>query len=831
MKKLLVLLVYAILAMPLFAQSWSKDLEKAAKAGNVEAQLTVGNAYLRGDGVKQNTKKAVKWLFMAAQSGNSDAVKSMCTFYSKELEQIAAAGNANAQFALGNFYAEGNGVEQNIETAFNWYGDAAAQGYKEAKPKVLGSYNPGIVKLAKAGDVDAASQVADFLFMGNGGATKNESEAAPYYAIAYKAGNKSAGTKLTTMYNAYLTGKGVPKNENLGYLYLANAAAAGIDEAKEKFYLTDTPYLEERALKGDTEAKKALAKLRGGKWYLQALDECENKGQLYGLYKAYDKNKMSIEFTGSDGQKVKLDGYSAIMKWAFDLPIDIITKGFNQIDFNNVKILSPNVAYLAYWFGWFDDNNKANEHILIKRLMNEFNNEYAKQVYDNEHFQYDYQTYDIGIIDHRKIVGFTGLDNVVMIDGKKYNSEALTADELKMLVDSLPQFAVNPEAVRVIRKYSVEKNLLDIIYLPGLIAYGPKSIIRNYEDEELLLGGFYDASKEFEITKLIVNTEIQEDQKIEFVKAHFGHSRPGNLLQITDVTKHTLKEYKINGNPGQKPYLNTKNKQIFYSATIDGQIVELELYHIYNYFWPIKYKIDGKENSVCRIVNTTVNKESFKLAVNDNKVSIEKNDMNQNHEFSDIEDFHSNEFYSSYGEKFVELSYLRPDGSLKRYIFNPSINADISVDYSKLKENLSPEYIETLIKKLPQSYCLDNSAQLYYGMSKSEYDKFCEDKKTAENNAKWDEFWTDLNKEFGKGQVDKWRNGKKLLQEGIDVRLLERYCEYQYSRFNNDCGSVQFYKRTNDGYGIYIFWETWEKTHIWTKNYKITGWTTYKRNR
>ena len=65
--------------------------------------------------------------------------------------------------------------------------------------------------------------------------------------------------------------------------------------------------------------------------------------------------------------------------------------------------------------------------------------------------------------------------------------------------------------------------------------------------------------------------------------------------------------------------------------------------------------------------------------------------MNQNHEFSDIEDFHSNEFYSSYCDKFVELSYLRPDGSLKRYIFNPSLNADISVDYSKLKENLKCE--------------------------------------------------------------------------------------------------------------------------------------------
>ena len=89
--------------MPLSAQTWSKALEKSAKAGDVEAQFTVGNAYLTGDGVKQNLKKATQWLFMAAQAGQADAIKALCTYYSDALEQVAAAGNADAQFALANF--------------------------------------------------------------------------------------------------------------------------------------------------------------------------------------------------------------------------------------------------------------------------------------------------------------------------------------------------------------------------------------------------------------------------------------------------------------------------------------------------------------------------------------------------------------------------------------------------------------------------------------------------------------------------------------------------------------------------------------------------------
>ena len=45
------------LSVPVLAQTWSKELEKTAKKGDVTAQLAVGNAYFNADGV--NAEKII----------------------------------------------------------------------------------------------------------------------------------------------------------------------------------------------------------------------------------------------------------------------------------------------------------------------------------------------------------------------------------------------------------------------------------------------------------------------------------------------------------------------------------------------------------------------------------------------------------------------------------------------------------------------------------------------------------------------------------------------------------------------------------------------------
>ena len=48
------------------AQSWSKNLEKKAKKGDVEAQVAIGEHYLYANRVKKSTSDAAKWYNRAA---------------------------------------------------------------------------------------------------------------------------------------------------------------------------------------------------------------------------------------------------------------------------------------------------------------------------------------------------------------------------------------------------------------------------------------------------------------------------------------------------------------------------------------------------------------------------------------------------------------------------------------------------------------------------------------------------------------------------------------------------------------------------------------------
>ena len=91
MKKLLFVIMMCV-AVVANAQSWSKNLEKKAKKGDVAAQVAVANAYASGDGVKLDLNKAAKWYYEAAKQGHMEARLKLYSFYSKELEIIGLDG-------------------------------------------------------------------------------------------------------------------------------------------------------------------------------------------------------------------------------------------------------------------------------------------------------------------------------------------------------------------------------------------------------------------------------------------------------------------------------------------------------------------------------------------------------------------------------------------------------------------------------------------------------------------------------------------------------------------------------------------------------------------
>ena len=81
-----------------------------AERGSIQSQYKLALRYHTGDGVEQNLTEAIEWY-----------------------KKAAARGHAEAQYTLAVRYYEGDGVEKNSWKAFKWYKLAAWQGHIEAQ--------------------------------------------------------------------------------------------------------------------------------------------------------------------------------------------------------------------------------------------------------------------------------------------------------------------------------------------------------------------------------------------------------------------------------------------------------------------------------------------------------------------------------------------------------------------------------------------------------------------------------------------------------------------------------------------------------------------------
>ena len=103
------------------------------------AHQRLGIMYREGQGVKQNSKKAIAHLKRSLEQGNSNAQKSLTVTYAKE----AREGDAESQNILGSMYYHGKGVKQSYEQAFDWFQMAAEQGHAGAQYQLGWIYNDG----------------------------------------------------------------------------------------------------------------------------------------------------------------------------------------------------------------------------------------------------------------------------------------------------------------------------------------------------------------------------------------------------------------------------------------------------------------------------------------------------------------------------------------------------------------------------------------------------------------------------------------------------------------------------------------------------------------
>lgn len=133
-----------------------EELTQKAEAGDDVAQVTLGIAYERGEGVTQDLKEAANWYRKAAEQGNAEAQLALGRCYAsryvlvrdhkeaaKWYRKAAEQGNADAQRSLGFCYLLGEGVPQDLKEAIKLFRKAAEQGDPRAQRQLGWSYRLG----------------------------------------------------------------------------------------------------------------------------------------------------------------------------------------------------------------------------------------------------------------------------------------------------------------------------------------------------------------------------------------------------------------------------------------------------------------------------------------------------------------------------------------------------------------------------------------------------------------------------------------------------------------------------------------------------------------
>jgi len=170
-----------------------------------------------------------------------------------ELTTKAEAGDASAQFQLGQAYRGGNGVPQNVEVAYKWIRKAADQGNAAAQNLVGTMYRLGegvrrdkeeavrwYQKAARQGSGDAMFNLGTCYYNGDG-VDSSEYTAFAWFLIAQEAGSPFAGEAVkrsaATMRkretaeifvqigDLYDKGEEIPRDESRAVAWLRKAAA------------------------------------------------------------------------------------------------------------------------------------------------------------------------------------------------------------------------------------------------------------------------------------------------------------------------------------------------------------------------------------------------------------------------------------------------------------------------------------------------------------------------------------------------------------------------------------------------------------------------------
>ena len=213
------------------SESSIKSCKISAEEGNVDSQFALGMVYYYGDVVKQDYKKAFKWIRLSALEGH-----------------------VLGEHILGSMYHYGLGVTSDYEAALKWYKLSAKEGFR------ITQYNLGMM-----------------YYNGINGVTKNDREAVKWYRLAAEQGHTGAQSLLAWM---YYNGEGVIQNYQEAYIWFSLAATGGLSDSK-RYRNMVSELIDPKDLKiAQEEAKKRSEEVHGknaSHWFKFDLYEFEGE--------------------------------------------------------------------------------------------------------------------------------------------------------------------------------------------------------------------------------------------------------------------------------------------------------------------------------------------------------------------------------------------------------------------------------------------------------------------------------------------------------------------------------------------------------------------------
>lgn len=223
--------------------------EKAIAQNDVDTSKTLGLMYLYGRDVKENSERAIELLLKAARQGDVESQYNLGNVYLNDditkpnppkaafwYQKAAKKKHAGAQYALAQMYLQGRGIKKDNKKGVKWLKKADKNNYAEASVALAKMYTEGhnvkvnhkrafelLTKAAQTNNAEAQKLLADSYLEGRG-AEKNLKQALKWYQQSAQQAFTDAEYSLGKM---YVNGYGVKVNFNKGVEQFRKAAQKG----------------------------------------------------------------------------------------------------------------------------------------------------------------------------------------------------------------------------------------------------------------------------------------------------------------------------------------------------------------------------------------------------------------------------------------------------------------------------------------------------------------------------------------------------------------------------------------------------------------------------